>query len=66
MLYVHYICVFTVNITEGRQYILTGLRVYTNYTVRVRAYDDGHEPGPTSDNVTQETAQSGKYMYIIQ
>ena len=40
----------TVNITGGdnRQYILTGLTPYTNYTVTVKAYNDAGT-GPTSN-----------------
>ena len=51
----------TVNITGGdnRQYTLTALRPYTNYTVTVTAYNDGKE-GPDSDERTQETAQAGE------
>ena len=51
----------TINITggENRSYTLTELRPYTNYTVRVSAYnDDG--TGPTSDNRTQRTEQASQ------
>ena len=52
---------YTLNITgvgSNRQTSLTALRPYTNYTVRISAYNYGQE-GPPSDDVTQETAQSG-------
>ena len=56
----------TVNITGGdnRQYILTGLTPYTNYTVTVRAYNDAGI-GPTSNEVIQQTVESGKYTLIF-
>ena len=56
----------TVNITGGdnRQYILTGLIPYTNYTVTVRAYNDAGI-GPTSNEIIQQTVRSGKYINIF-
>ena len=55
----------TVNITGGdnRQYMLTGLTPYTNYTVTVRPYNDGGI-GPTSSK-TQQTAEDSKCVLII-
>ena len=56
----------TVNIIgEGnRQYNLTTLRPYTNYTVTVTAYnDDG--TGSTSNKITQETEEAGKSIIIF-
>ena len=52
----------TVNIIGGdnRQYILTGLTPYTNYTVTIRAYNDAGI-GPTSNESIQQTVESGKY-----
>ena len=52
---------YSVNITGGdnRQTDLTDLRPYTNYTVRIIAYNYGEE-GSASDEVTQETARSGQ------
>ena len=52
---------YTVNVTGGgnRQTSLTVLRPYTNYTVRITAYNHGQE-GPASENITQETAQLGQ------
>ena len=54
-----------VNITGGdnRQYMLTGLTPYTNYTVTVRPYNDGGI-GPTSSK-TQQTAEASKCMLMI-
>ena len=51
----------TVNITGGnnRQYTLTTLTPYTNYTVTVRAYNDGGT-GPASSEVIQQTKEAGK------
>ena len=51
----------TVNITGGdnRQYNLTTLTPYINYTVAVTAYNDGGT-GPASNEVTQETGEAGK------
>ena len=56
----------TVNITGGdnRQDILTGLTPYTNYTVTIRAYNDAGI-GPTSNEIIQQTVESGKYTLII-
>ena len=56
----------TVNITGGdnRQYILTGLTPYTNYTVTVRAYSDAGI-GPTSNETIQQTVESGKYTLLF-
>ena len=56
----------TVNITGGdnRQYMLTGLTPYTNYTVTVRAYNDAGI-GPTSNEIIQQTIRSGKYILIF-
>ena len=55
----------TVNITGGdnRQYILTGLIPYTNYTVTIKAYNDAGI-GPTSE-IIQQTLESGKYTLIF-
>ena len=52
---------YTLNITGGgnRRTTLTALRPYTNYTVRVTAYNYGQK-GPLSDELTQMTAQSGE------
>ena len=57
---------FIVNITGGhnRQYILTRLTPYTNYTVTVRAYNDAGI-GPTSNETIQQTVESGKYTLIF-
>ena len=51
----------TVNITGGnnRQYTLTTLTPYTNYTVTVRAYNDAGT-GPASSEVIQQTKEAGK------
>ena len=51
----------TVNITGGdnRQYNLTTLTPYTNYTVTVRAYNDAGT-GPESSEVIQQTREAGK------
>ena len=51
----------TVNITGGdnRQYNLTGLTPYTNYTVTVIAYNDAGT-GPSSSEVIQQTGESSK------
>ena len=51
----------TINITEKdkRQYSLTTLTPYTNYTVTVTAYNDGGT-GPTSSEVIQLTEEAGK------
>ena len=51
----------TVNITGGknRLYNLTTLTPYTNYTVRVIAYNDVGT-GPASSEVIQETGEAGK------
>ena len=50
-----------VNITGGdnRQYNLTTLTPYTNYTVTVRAYNDGGI-GLASNEVMQETEEASK------
>ena len=50
----------TVNITGGdnRQYNLTTLTPYTNYTVTVTAYNDGGT-GPASSEVIQQTGETG-------
>ena len=55
----------TVNITGGdnRQYNLTRLTPYTNYTVTVIAYNDGGA-GPTSNEVIQETGEASKSILI--
>ena len=49
----------TVNITGGdnRRYILTGLTLYTNYTVTVRAYNDAGI-GPTSNEAIHQLIPS--------
>ena len=55
---------FTINITAGgdnRTWTLAGLAPYTNYTVRISAYNYD-QVGPTSPQVSQRTAQSGKAM----
>ena len=51
----------TVNITGGdnRQYNLTTLTPYTNYTVTVIAYNDVGT-GPANSEVIQETGEAGK------
>ena len=56
----------TVNITGGdnRQYKLTTLTPYTNYTVTVIAYNDGGT-GPASNEVSQKTEESGKTIIIF-
>ena len=56
----------TVNITGGdnRQYNLTTLTPYTNYTVTVTAYNDGGI-GPTSSEVIQQTGEAGKSVTTI-
>ena len=53
----------SVNITGGdmREYILTSLAPYTNYSVRVRPYNDGGI-GPTSNEIIQQTSEDGKYI----
>ena len=55
-----------VNITGGdnRQYNLTTLAPYTNYTVTVIAYNDG-ETGPASNIVSQKTEEAGKCIIIF-
>ena len=57
----------TVNITGGndRQYNLTKLIPYTNYTVTVTAYNDGGT-GPASSEVIQQTKEAGKSIIICQ
>ena len=56
----------TINITggENRSYTLTELRPYTNYTVRVSAYNNVGT-GLTSDNRTQQTEQAGQLVYSL-
>ena len=56
----------TVNITGGdnRQYNLTTLTPYTNYTVTVIAYNDGGT-GPTSNEISQKTVEAGKCIIIF-
>ena len=56
----------TVNITGGhnRQYILTELTPYTNYTMTVRAYNDAGI-GPSSNETIQQTVEFGKYTLIF-
>ena len=51
----------TVNITGGdnKQYNLTTLTPYTNYTVTVRAYNHGGT-GPGSSEVIQLTGEASK------
>ena len=51
----------TVNITGGdnRQYNLTTLTPYTNYTVTVIAYNDGGT-GPASSEIIQMRGESSK------
>ena len=51
----------TVNITGGnnRQYNLTTLTSYTNYTVTVIAYNDVGT-GPASSEVIQQTGEAGQ------
>ena len=51
----------TVNITGGdnKQYNLTTLTPYTNYTVTVRAYNDAGT-GPASSELIQQTEESGE------
>ena len=50
-----------VNITGGdnRQYNLTTLTPYTNYTVTITAYNDGRS-GPGSSEVIKQTREAGK------
>ena len=57
---------YTVNITGGnnRMYTLTGLIPYTSYTVSIIPYNY-NEIGPISDNVTQQTMESGKVTLIF-
>ena len=52
---------YIVNITGGdnRQYNLTTLTPYTNYTVTVTAYNDGGS-GPASSEVIQQTKEASK------
>ena len=55
----------TVNIRgDDRQYILTELTPYTNYTVTVRAYNDAGI-GPTTNDTIQQTVEFGKYTLIF-
>ena len=56
----------TVNITGGdnRQYTLTTLTPYTNYTVTVRAYNDART-GPASSEVIQQTGEAGKSIITL-
>ena len=56
----------TITITggENREYTLTELRPYTNYTVTVSAYNDVGT-GPTSDNRIQQTGQAGQLVYSL-
>ena len=56
----------TFNITGGdnRQYNLTTLTPYTNYTVTVTAYNDGGT-GPASIEITQQTEEAGKSITIF-
>ena len=51
----------TVKITGGnnRQYNLTTLTPYTNYTVTIRAYNDAGT-GPASSKVIQQTREASK------
>ena len=55
----------TVNITGGdnRQYTLTTLTPYTNYTVTVRAYNDAGT-GPASSEVIQQTGEVRAYTSV--
>ena len=52
-----------VNITRGdnRQYDLTTLTPYTNYTVTVIAYNDVGT-GPASSEIIQQTGEAGKSL----
>ena len=51
----------TVNITGGdnRQYNLTTLTPYVNYTVTIRAYNDAGT-GPASSKVIQQTEEASE------
>ena len=51
----------TVNITGGdnRQYNLTTLTPYINYTMTIRAYNDAGT-GPASSEVIQQTREASK------
>ena len=51
----------TINITGGdnRQYTLTTLTPYTNYTVKIIAYNDAGT-GPASREIIQQTKEAGK------
>ena len=51
----------TINITgrDNRQYNLTTLTPYTNYTMTVTPYNDGGT-GPASSKVIQQTKEAGK------
>ena len=51
----------TVNITGGdnRQYTLTTLIPYTNYTVKIIAYNNAGT-GPASREIIQQTKEAGK------
>ena len=53
----------TVNITgeENREFILTQLTPYTNYTITITAYNDGGT-GPASNEVMQQTIESGTFQ----
>ena len=55
---------YPVDITGGnnRTYTLTGLIPYTYYTVSIVPYNY-NEVGPISDNVTQQTLESGKEIH---
>ena len=57
---------YTVNITGGNNtmYTLTGLIPYTNYTVSIIPYNY-NKVGPFSDNVTQQTLESGMKGCIL-
>ena len=53
----------TLNII-GRDYNLTGLTPYTNYTVTVRAYNDAGI-GPSSNEIIQQTVKSSKHISTV-
>ena len=56
----------TVNIIGGdnRQYNLTTLMPYTNYTMTIKAYNDGGI-GPASSEIIQQTGEEGKSLLTL-
>ena len=61
-----YITSDIVNITGGDMivYMLTSLTPYTNYSVRVRPYNDGGI-GPTSNTIIQQTSEDSEYILNV-